>query len=70
VLVYPRPGSETDKQLNNNKLLNHPSIQMVDAPLLEVSSTFIRESIRKRKDVRFFLPERSWQYLDEMHFYR
>lgn len=51
-------------------LTNHPSIELVDAPMMEISSTFIRQSIREGKDVRFFMPEHSWQYLEEMHFYR
>ena len=36
---------------------NYPHIKKVDAPLVEISSTFIREAFKTGKDVRFFLPE-------------
>lgn len=57
-------------RITNHELLNHPSVTLVKAPLLEISSSFIRKAIRDGKDVRFFMPELTWQYLDEMHFYR
>ena len=63
VLVYPRlPPPE-------HSLLSHPSVTLVNAPVMEISSSFIRQAIKQKRDVRFFMPELSWQYLDEMHFY-
>lgn len=32
-------------------------VHLVEAPLMEISSTFIRDAFRSGKDVRFFLPE-------------
>ena len=62
--IYPRPG--TTKEL----LQNIENGIIINAPLIEISSTFIRESIIKGKDVRYFLPEKVWQYLEEMNFFR
>lgn len=62
--VYPRPG--TSGQL----LANIVNGKVVDAPLIEISSTFIRESLYNNKDVRHFLNENVWKYIDEMNFYR
>ena len=56
-------------RVSRHDLENHPSITLVQAPMMEISSTFIRHSIKERKDVRFFMPELTWHYLDEMHFY-
>lgn len=56
-------------RFTHHELMKHPSITLINAPLLEISSTFIRHSIREGKDVRFFMPELTWQYIEEMHFY-
>jgi len=65
IIVYPRPGSDvSDIPLQGN-------IRIVQgAPLMEISASFIRKAIREGKDVRHFLPEKTWKYLDEMNFYR
>jgi len=64
IIVYPRPGFDPQKV----KLVKN--ITITDAPLIEISSTFIRNSIAIGKDVRHFLPPKSWQYLKEMNFYK
>ena len=57
LLIYPRPGYPIDAS-------TLPSgVRMVDSPVLEVSSTFIRESLSQDKDIRFFLPEGIYQEL-------
>jgi nicotinate-nucleotide adenylyltransferase len=48
--VYPRPGSEL---LN---LANFPRVQVVQAPLLDVSATFIRASIQAQQSIRYLVP--------------
>ena len=42
----------------------------IDAPLMKISSTYIRESIQKQKDVRYLLTPEVYKYVDEMNFYR
>jgi nicotinate-nucleotide adenylyltransferase len=61
--VYPRLNH------SGGELMKHPNIKFVQAPLMEISSTFIRESIRKKKDIRYMMPESVWDYIEEMHFY-
>jgi nicotinate-nucleotide adenylyltransferase len=61
--VYPRPES------NGGELINNPRVKKVDAPLMQISSSFIREAIRNKKDVRYMMPESVWNYIEEMHFY-
>lgn len=68
ILVYPRP-QVTLSLVTSHSLLDHPSITLIHAPMMEVSSTFIRRSIREGKDVRFFMPDLTWQYIDEFHFF-
>ena len=66
ILVYPR-FSEGEAA---PEFLNHPKIEKVDAPKIEISSTFIRKAIKDGKDVRPLLPEKVWKYIDQMGFYR
>ena len=51
ILIYPRKGYEI--QIPKDYL----HIRTVDAPLIEISSTFIRKALKEGKDIRFFLPE-------------
>ena len=51
ILIYPRNNYE-------HPIPAHlPHIRKVDAPILEISSSFIRAAINEGKDIRFFLPE-------------
>lgn len=65
LLVYPRKSDGIE-----NFVLNHPNVSKINAPQIEISSTFIRESIRKGKDVRYFLHSKVWNYVEEMNFYK
>lgn len=66
IYVYPRV-SENKKE---NQLQNHPQINFVDAPVIEISSTFIRESIKNKKNTRALLPEKVWNFIDKNGFYQ
>ncbi|MBR1793630.1 MAG: nicotinate-nucleotide adenylyltransferase [Bacteroidales bacterium] len=63
IYVYPRPGH------SGGAFAHHRNVIMVDMPLLDISSTYIREEIRQGRSVRYLLPEPVYQYLTEMHFY-
>ncbi|NNE31813.1 MAG: nicotinate-nucleotide adenylyltransferase [Winogradskyella sp.] len=64
--VYPRlsKGSVNEQFKNHNKIIN------ISAPIMELSSTFIRKEIKAGLNVRPMLPEHVWQYIDEMNFYK
>ena len=62
--VYPRSSSET------GEFITHPAIKMVPAPLMEISSSFIRAAIKNKKDVRYMMPEGVSKYITEMNFYK
>ncbi|MDH6305140.1 nicotinate-nucleotide adenylyltransferase [Parabacteroides sp. PF5-5] len=51
ILIYPRLGYEVTIPDE------YPRIRMVNAPIMEISSSFIRQAFREGKDIRFFLPE-------------
>ena len=66
VYVYPRVNTE----VMSAEFKNHPRIHRVDAPIMEISSTFIRESIKNGKNIRPLLPEKVWQYVEHNLFYK
>jgi nicotinate-nucleotide adenylyltransferase len=45
-------------------------IRFFDVPLLDISSTYIRDCIKEGKSVRYLVPDAVWKHLEEMHFYR
>jgi len=62
-IVYPRPGIE------NIDLNAHENIELVNAPQMDISSSFIRKAIRDGKNISYFLPSAVYRYIDEMNFY-
>jgi nicotinate-nucleotide adenylyltransferase len=64
VYVYPRLNVE------KTKFHVHPKIKLVkEVPVMEISATFIRESIKNKKDVRYMVPEAVWNSIEENGFY-
>jgi nicotinate-nucleotide adenylyltransferase len=66
IYVYPRISEE----IENLTFKNHPKIHLIDAPVVEISSTFIRDNIKKGKNVQPLLPLKVWEYIDHNNFYR
>lgn len=64
--VYPR----FSEQQNESELKNHPKVHFIDAPMIQISASFIRKSIKEGKNIRPLLPYEGWEYLDEMNFYK
>ncbi|WP_036381415.1 nicotinate (nicotinamide) nucleotide adenylyltransferase [Muricauda sp. MAR_2010_75] len=66
IYVYPRISEGKIE----HRFEGHPKIAKVNAPIMEISSTFIREEHKKGKNIRPLLPYTVWKYMDEMNFYR
>ena len=66
IYVYPRISEgKIETQFNNHKRIHH-----VQAPIIQLSSTFIRKAIKAGQNIRPMLPEHVWEYVDEMNFYK
>lgn len=66
IIVYPRISNGlVESQFRDNE-----KISMVPAPIIELSSTFIRKAIKEGKDIRAMLPQKVWDYIDTMNFYK
>jgi len=49
---------------------NYPQIKFFDAPQMEISSSFIRNSIKEQKEIQYMLPPQIDAYIKEMNFYK
>lgn len=66
VYVYPR----ISEGVANTAFSQHPKIQKVNAPIIEISSTMVRNLIQEGKVFRPLVSSEVWQYIDEMNFYK
>jgi len=64
IVVYQRRG------YTKNPFPGVKTIQYLDFPFIDISSTFIREQIKKGVSMRYFMPDAVWQYIEEMKLYR
>lgn len=63
VYIYKRPGFEVTET-------HGATVHLIDAPLLEISSTHIRELIKNRKSIRFLVPDVVKEEIDIGGYYR
>jgi len=72
IYVYPRIDlkNQTNEISNYLTIKNHPKIHFIAAPIVEISATFIRESIKNKKNVQPLLPNKVWEYIDHNNLYR
>ncbi|GAB3797589.1 nicotinate (nicotinamide) nucleotide adenylyltransferase [Spirosoma humi] len=61
--VYPRPKSK------ESAFKTHPNVRLVEAPLLDISATFIRESIRTNRSIRYMVPDVVEEMIARKKFY-
>ncbi len=64
LIVYPRPGSKS------TTLKVHPNITYVEAPLLDISATFIRKCIRENRSIKYLVPEKSAEFIYDRKLYQ
>jgi len=69
VYVYPRPDTVKPSSALLGNLISSAEIHFVNAPLMDISGTFIRDGIKDGKDMSYYLAPPVWKYIREMHFY-
>lgn len=62
--VYPRPDS------SNNVLRTHAKVKLVDAPLLEISATYIRSLASKGKSIRYLVSKEVEELISSRKYYQ
>lgn len=63
IYVYRRPSFEINENPKGR-------IKILDAPLLQISSTRIREYIRNRKSARYLVPDKVLEEIEKGGYYR
>src|SRR4030043_535154 len=56
IIVYPRPDAVKPSNPLLHQLLSEADITVVKAPLMDISGTFIRNGIKKNKNMSYYLP--------------
>jgi len=63
IIVYKRPGFEIGNEPNAN-------IKILNGPLLDISSTFIRNLIKEKKSIRFLVPDVVKEEIQRSSYYK
>jgi nicotinate-nucleotide adenylyltransferase len=66
IFVYPR----IDEKGSRPGRMDHPNVHYIDAPVVEISASFVRKGIAAGRNISAMLPQAVWNYIDEMNFYR
>lgn len=64
IYVYQRPAYDI------GELAGHPQVSLFDAPLMQISASYIRECLRTEKSVQYLVPEAVFEYLETSGLYR
>ena len=63
ILIYPRPGFDVKRKLPE-------TIKVIDAPLLEISSTQIRKYIKEKKSIRYLVTDKVLDEIELRGYYK
>lgn len=63
IYIYMRPGFEITN-------INSQNIKIMHAPLLQISSTHIRENIRNKKSIKFLVPDKVKEEIERNSYYK
>jgi nicotinate-nucleotide adenylyltransferase len=63
IIIYKRPGFEVTNTLG-------AKIRIMNAPLLEISATYIRELVRNHKSIKYLVPESIEEEIQNNRFYQ
>ena len=65
IYVYGRPGHDMNQATNTN-----PHVIFLNAPLLQISATYIREAIKRGKSIRYLVPEKVLEEIEQNGYYK
>jgi nicotinate-nucleotide adenylyltransferase len=63
IYVYPRPG------YNGGTMKEHPSITLTQTPMMELSSTFLRQAVKEGSNIKFYTPDKVIEFIEKKGLY-
>jgi nicotinate-nucleotide adenylyltransferase len=63
IIIYKRPGYEIENKVG-------AKINVVNAPLIEISSSLIRSLVKENKSIRYLMPDSVMNYILENRYYK
>jgi nicotinate-nucleotide adenylyltransferase len=63
IYVYKRPGSDPES-------LNNKNIFIIDAPLLDISATQIRNKIKAKQSIQYLVPDVVKEFIEQAGYYK
>ncbi len=64
IYVYNRPNYEP------GELVNHPKVQLFEAPLMQISASYIRKSIKEGRSIQYLVTASVYESLEKSGMYR
>ena len=64
IYVYKRP------RYRKHQFKDHPKVKFVQAPLLDISATFIRKNLKEGKSIQYLVPHEVFEYLNSSRMYK
>lgn len=61
-IIYKRPGFEVTDTWNAD-------VQVLDAPMLDISATFIRNNLKEGKSIRYLVPDKVREEIERNNYY-
>lgn len=69
LFVYPRDLTEGESEGRADASVDLSRVHMVDAPMIKISSTFLRNAIWEQKDIRYLVPDKVINYISNNYLY-
>jgi nicotinate-nucleotide adenylyltransferase len=63
LIVYPRPNAGV------SSFKDHPNVTYVKSPLIDISASFIRRSVKMGKSIKYLVPDRVYEYIRNKKLY-
>lgn len=63
ILIYKRPEYELPD------LIDHENVVVAEAPLLNISSSYIRKLLKEKKSIKYLVPDKVYEYLKDYPIY-